>query len=85
MAWVTNEDGSLSTPKKGNPDVLGDAKDALANTIINNAELTKPATGGDGHRNRLSPGCTNYEGRRYEQGEWWGRSGRGSNPVWNHA
>ena len=40
---MTHEDGSLSTPKKGDPDVLSDAKDALANTIINNAELTKPA------------------------------------------
>ncbi|MGD0568217.1 MAG: hypothetical protein ABSA78_07405 [Candidatus Sulfotelmatobacter sp.] len=40
---MTNEVGSLSTPKKGNPDVLSDAKDALANTLINNAELDKPA------------------------------------------
>ena len=40
---MTNEVGSLSTPKKGNPDVLSDAKDALANTLINNANLTKPA------------------------------------------
>jgi hypothetical protein len=30
-------------PKKGNPDVLVDAKDALANAIINNAELDRPA------------------------------------------
>ena len=40
---MTNEVGSLSTPKKGNPDVLGDAKDALANTLINNANLDNPA------------------------------------------
>jgi RHS repeat-associated protein len=40
---MTNEVGSLSTPKKGNPDVLGDAKDALANTLINNANLDSPA------------------------------------------
>jgi len=39
---MTHEDGSLSTPKKGDPDVLSDAKDALANAIINNAELKKP-------------------------------------------
>ena len=36
---MTNEVGSLSTPKKGNPDVLVDAKDALANALINNANL----------------------------------------------
>jgi RHS repeat-associated protein len=40
---MTNEVGSLSTPKKGDPDVLGDAKDALANTLINNANLDNPA------------------------------------------
>ena len=40
---MTNEVGSLSTPKKGNPDVLVDAKDALANTLINNANLDNPA------------------------------------------
>jgi RHS repeat-associated protein len=40
---MTNEVGSLSTPKKGNPDVLADAKDALANTLINNANLDRPA------------------------------------------
>jgi RHS repeat-associated protein len=40
---MTHEVGSLSTPKNGNPDALADAKDALANTIINNAELTQPA------------------------------------------
>jgi len=40
---MTNEVGSLSTPKKGNPDVLSDAKDALANTLINNANLDNPA------------------------------------------
>jgi hypothetical protein len=40
---MSNEDRSLSTPKKGNPDVLVDAKDALANAIINNAELDRPA------------------------------------------
>jgi hypothetical protein len=39
---MSHEDGSLSTPKKGDPDVLSDAKDALANAIINNAELKKP-------------------------------------------
>jgi RHS repeat-associated protein len=39
---MTHEDGSLSTPKKGDPDVLSDAKEALANAIINNAELKKP-------------------------------------------
>ena len=39
---MTHEDGSLSTPKRGDPDVLADAKEALANTLINNAELTKP-------------------------------------------
>ena len=36
---MTNEVGSLSTPKKGNPDVLVDTKDALANALINNANL----------------------------------------------
>ncbi|MGB7283740.1 MAG: RHS repeat-associated core domain-containing protein [Candidatus Acidiferrum sp.] len=40
---MTNEVGSLSTPKKGDPDVLVDAKDALANTLINNANLDNPA------------------------------------------
>lgn len=40
---MTHEDGSLSTPKKGDPDVLSDGKEALANTLINNAELEKPA------------------------------------------
>ena len=40
---MTNEVGSLSTPKKGNPDVLADAKDALANALINNANLDNPA------------------------------------------
>jgi len=40
---MTNEVGSLSTPKKGNPDVLGDAKEALANALINNANLDHPA------------------------------------------
>jgi hypothetical protein len=40
---MTNEVGSLSTPKKGNPDVLADAKDALANALINNANLDSPA------------------------------------------
>jgi len=40
---MSNEDRSLSTPKKGDPDVLVDAKDALANAIINNAELDHPA------------------------------------------
>ena len=40
---MTNEVGSLSTPKKGNPDVLSDAKDALANALINNAQLDSPA------------------------------------------
>lgn len=39
---MTHEDGSLSTPKKGNPDVLADGKEALANTLINNAELKRP-------------------------------------------
>ena len=40
---MTNEVGSLSTPKKGNPDVLVDAKDALSNALINNANLDNPA------------------------------------------
>jgi hypothetical protein len=40
---MTNEVGSLSTPKKGNPDVLAGAKDALANALINNANLDSPA------------------------------------------
>jgi RHS repeat-associated protein len=40
---MTNEVGSLSTPKKGDPDVLSDGKDALANALINNANLDSPA------------------------------------------
>jgi len=40
---MTNEVGSLSTPKEGDPDVLVDAKDALANALINNANLDSPA------------------------------------------
>ena len=40
---MTNEVGSLSTPKKGDPDVLVDAKTALANALINNANLDNPA------------------------------------------
>jgi RHS repeat-associated protein len=40
---MSNEDRSLSTPKKGDPDVLVDGKTALANAIINNAELDRPA------------------------------------------
>jgi RHS repeat-associated protein len=75
---MTHEDGSLSTPKKGDPDVLADAKEALANTIINNAELTKPgqvATPdrsasaqdaqimGDAVANRATGGADPVEGR----------------------
>jgi hypothetical protein len=39
---LTNEDGSLSTPKGGDSQVLVDGKMALANAIYNNANLSKP-------------------------------------------
>jgi hypothetical protein len=39
---LTNEDGSLSTPKKGDPQELVDGKTALANAIYNNANLAHP-------------------------------------------
>ena len=77
---MTHEDGSLSTPKKGDPDVLGDAKEALANAIINNAELKKPeqvatpdrpASAQDAQvmkdavTNRANGGADPVEGRHY--------------------
>jgi hypothetical protein len=40
---MSNEDRSLSTPKGGDPNELAKGKDALANAIINNAELDHPA------------------------------------------
>src|SRR5271156_1294915 len=40
---MSNEDRSLSTPNKGDPAELQKAKEALANAIINNAELDHPA------------------------------------------
>jgi hypothetical protein len=40
---MSNEDRSLSTPKKGDPGELEKGKTALANAIINNAEVDKPA------------------------------------------
>jgi len=75
---MTNEVGSLSTAKKGDPDVLSDAKDALANALINNANLDNPAktakaTGNaspqdeqtmrDAARNRANGGADPVEGR----------------------
>jgi hypothetical protein len=39
---LTNEDGSLSTPKGGDPQQLVDGKTALANAIYNNASLAHP-------------------------------------------
>jgi RHS repeat-associated protein len=40
---MSNEDRSLSTPKNGDPTELANGKTALANAIINNAELDNPA------------------------------------------
>ncbi len=40
---LSNEDRSLSTPKGGDPSELEKGKTALANAIINNAELDHPA------------------------------------------
>jgi RHS repeat-associated protein len=40
---MSNEDRSLSTPKGGDPDELDRGKTALANAILNNAELKHPA------------------------------------------
>ena len=75
---MTNEVGSLSTPKKGEPDVLQDAKDALANALINNASLDNPGqvapstgtastqdeqTMKDGATNRANGGADPVEGR----------------------
>jgi RHS repeat-associated protein len=39
---LTNEDGSLSTPKGGDPQQLVDGKTTLANAIYNNANLAHP-------------------------------------------
>jgi hypothetical protein len=39
---LTNEDGSLSTPKGGAPQELVDGKTDLANAIYNNANLAHP-------------------------------------------
>jgi hypothetical protein len=39
---LTNEIGSLSTPKGGDASQLQDGPDALANALINNANKTKP-------------------------------------------
>jgi hypothetical protein len=39
---LTNEIGSLSTPKGGDSSQLQDGADALANALINNANRTKP-------------------------------------------
>jgi hypothetical protein len=39
---MTHEDGSLSTPKGGDPQQLVDGKTALANAIINGAEAPHP-------------------------------------------
>jgi hypothetical protein len=75
---MSNEDRSLSTPKKGDPQELEDAKTALANAIINNAELdhpakVAPATGTastqdsqimrDAYTNRANGGADPVEGR----------------------
>ena len=39
---LTNEIGSLSTPKGGDPSELGKGADALANALINNTNKAKP-------------------------------------------
>ena len=82
---MTNEVGSLSTPKKGNPDVLGDAKDALANTLINNANLDNPAKVAPATGTASTQDQQIMRDAAANRAKWWGRSGRGSNPVWNHA
>ena len=75
---MTNEDGSLSTPKNGDPQELEKGKTALANALINNAELDQPAivapaTGTasaqdtqimrDAYTNRANGGADPVEGR----------------------
>ena len=77
---LTNEDGSLSTQKGGNPQELVDGKIALANTIYNNANLARPekvapdtgaASAQDGQimqgvvKNRISGGADPVQGRVY--------------------
>lgn len=81
---MTHEDGSLSTPKKGDPDVLADGKEALANTLINNADLSKPGQVATPDR-PASAQVAQIMGAAVTNRAKGGGPGRGSNSVWNHA
>jgi RHS repeat-associated protein len=72
---MTNEVGSLSTPKKGDPDVLVDAKTALANALINNANLNKP--------NQVAPatGTASTQDAQIMRGAATDRAKGGADPV----
>jgi len=72
---LTNEDGSLSTPKKGDPQELVDGKTALANAIYNNANLPHPE--------KVAPdtGTASAQDSQIMQGVVNSRTSGGADPV----
>jgi hypothetical protein len=72
---LTNEDGSLSTPKGGDPQQLVDGKTALANAIYNNASLAHPE--------KVAPatGTPSAQDSQIMQGVVTSRTNGGADPV----
>jgi RHS repeat-associated protein len=72
---LTNEDGSLSTPKKGDPQELVDGKTDLANAIYNNANLAHPE--------KVAPdtGTASAQDSQIMQGVVTSRENGGADPV----
>ena len=72
---LTNEDGSLSTPKGGDPQQLVDGKTALANAIYNNANLAHPE--------KVAPatGTPSAQDSQIMQGVVMSRTNGGADPV----
>ena len=72
---LTNEVGSLSTPKGGDPSELGKGADALANALINNANKAKP--------NEVAPdtGTASPQLAKAMQAAYTNRANGGADPV----
>jgi RHS repeat-associated protein len=72
---LTNEDGSLSTPKGGNAQELVDGKTALANAIYNNADSAHPQ--------KVAPdtGTASGQDSQIMQGVVTSRTNGGADPV----
>ena len=72
---LANEDGSLSTPKKGDPQELVDGKTDLANAIYNNANLAHPE--------KVAPdtGTASAQDSQIMQGVVTSRTNGGADPV----